>query len=678
MIACLGWKFDTSLFNDSAVPVLTKGEKYPIITPGYESVNNEGMYFVGAASHSIDAGVAAGGFIHGYRYTSRASHRMHEEMKSIFPDELRTSWPFHILQTCSNSANEERLGLIDRLVTRIQSRLNHASGIYQMFNGYLQDVIIYEPVEHAHLRPRKYASCDNTDDDVSLPWFDSGDPVEYATRGWIDGIMSKSENISGIKAFYFEEIPIHAVPYLVRRWVYRLFSRPLLDRGICDEVTDWKRSMDCILDFYNGIRYSTIYLEYSHELSVADGTRDPFMTERVTGSRDRPQDSGFLHPRMRTYDSRIEDEEGFTTLELEKLQQKGVRSPQKFNSPSHVEDNRTSVEEDAKFDAYYGERDVTSRSDSVSEAIMEDFSAEFYTYWKATRPLQRFLLESFRRHALVCALSVKSKRDRYQVIGDDFILEGVGQVLLAHDVDSQFYLLRHPEKLRTHSLSNQSRIFFDKGASALWPCTGSSAVAFRKRFFGFAPGFSRRRSRRDFTRVGDCNWNVYLFLCMYLLCLLQITNSLYGVTLVLSGSGGMTSDIFPLTRHLSERLPELVIHLITCDDFSASQPPFRQMTNQSTNETLVQVWLSTHPTLVVNMENLEVDVPQFYCDQSESIFLSCGEHCSYKWFSNFVDSQVEEIEENPQNQDILDALIVPAADYLRTNCLSEEIYSDVL
>jgi hypothetical protein len=61
--------------------------KYPVMTAEYESANVPGLYFAGTLAHGKDHLKSAGGFIHGFRYTTRAlfriletkRHRMHVE-----------------------------------------------------------------------------------------------------------------------------------------------------------------------------------------------------------------------------------------------------------------------------------------------------------------------------------------------------------------------------------------------------------------------------------------------------------------------------------------------------------------------------------------------------------------------------------------------------------------------
>eukprot|EP01138_Halocafeteria_seosinensis_P004227 gb/GECG01004323.1/.p1 GENE.gb/GECG01004323.1/~~gb/GECG01004323.1/.p1 ORF type:complete len:1199 (+),score=106.52 gb/GECG01004323.1/:1-3597(+) len=658
VIACLGWKFDTSLFNESALPALDKMEKFPIITPRYESVNNEGMYFVGTASHSIDVRVAAGGFIHGFRYTARALHRIDEEMRSIDVGELQTIWPFHVIQPKRILHGATQPSLLDRLVTRIQNRLNHASGLYQMFNGHLQDVILFEPVEHAELDPEGYFFRTPEDDNVMLPWFHSGDPVEQLTRAWADGELSKSlDYFSGIRAFYFEDVPCHAVPYLVRRWAYRLFGNALFRRGVCTEAPDLASEIDCVLRQYNGVRYSTIYLEYSSEWSIANGSRDPFKPERVLGSNDRPEDSGFLHPRMRTYDTMKEDGEGFTTTILEQLQRNGVRPPKKPESPSYTEATGDAARDT---EGMYASMDVRDRNHVISEAIFEDFSAEFYTYWKATRPLQRYFIETLRRHCLIYFLDKMSYLSG-NVESDipDNLINGAAQVFFAHDIGSQVFLLDNPGSPHAVARSNRTHMIAEAVGNVHWPCKGDIAFILRSQVFGMASGFSRRRSRRDLTKL---------------------SNSLRGVTAVVSGEGDMTEEIYYLALQMSAKLPEIPMFLLGCNAFLLEGPPFRvPVVEHPSNATAIEVWLNRQKVLTLDLGELEIDTPSFECSDGDptSTVLSCSNQCNPDVFSNIVDSRIARVGDDPSNATVIEQIVLPSMRYLIRYCLSEDSYADI-
>lgn len=49
--------------------------KFPALNGRWESLNVSGLFFAGSASHSRDHKRAAGGFLHGFRYTARSLYR---------------------------------------------------------------------------------------------------------------------------------------------------------------------------------------------------------------------------------------------------------------------------------------------------------------------------------------------------------------------------------------------------------------------------------------------------------------------------------------------------------------------------------------------------------------------------------------------------------------------------
>ncbi|KAM4881006.1 FAD-dependent oxidoreductase domain-containing protein 2 [Thomomys bottae] len=124
VIRCLGWKFDFSIFNQSLRLSSGSefGKKYPLIRASYESKGSRGLFILGTASHSVDYRKSAGGFIHGFRYTVRAVHRLleHRHHGVAWPS---TQYP------------------ITQLTSSIVRRVNEASGLYQMF-GVLADIIL--------------------------------------------------------------------------------------------------------------------------------------------------------------------------------------------------------------------------------------------------------------------------------------------------------------------------------------------------------------------------------------------------------------------------------------------------------------------------------------------------------------------------------------------------------
>uniref|UniRef100_A0A1A8QS42 FAD-dependent oxidoreductase domain containing 2 n=1 Tax=Nothobranchius pienaari TaxID=704102 RepID=A0A1A8QS42_9TELE len=124
VIRCLGFRFNFSIFDGSARPPNSENAKgrLPGVTAWYEGKKTPGLFVLGTASHSRDYRSSAGGFIHGFRYTARAVHRVLEHRYHANP------WPSTKLLTT-------------QLLSWILKRVGEASGPYQMFEV-LGDVIL--------------------------------------------------------------------------------------------------------------------------------------------------------------------------------------------------------------------------------------------------------------------------------------------------------------------------------------------------------------------------------------------------------------------------------------------------------------------------------------------------------------------------------------------------------
>ncbi|CAG0916793.1 unnamed protein product [Notodromas monacha] len=123
VISCLGWKFDGSfLHEDSQQIPFGKAPKYPAIRYDYQSWVTRDLYFAGTNSHSVDFRKAAGGFIHGFRYTARALHKILEYRYHGIP------WPAKTFP-------------VTQLLNMLVKRINEAPGTYQMVS-FLGDVVI--------------------------------------------------------------------------------------------------------------------------------------------------------------------------------------------------------------------------------------------------------------------------------------------------------------------------------------------------------------------------------------------------------------------------------------------------------------------------------------------------------------------------------------------------------
>lgn len=128
VLRCTGFKFDRSIFAKDVRPNKARASsKYPAIKGNYESTKNNDMFFTGTATHSLDFRKSAGGFIHGFRYTTRALARLLE-------------WRNHGVHWPSVTLH------IKDLMNYLLKRLNEASGTYQMFSA-LTDVIVFRGSE---------------------------------------------------------------------------------------------------------------------------------------------------------------------------------------------------------------------------------------------------------------------------------------------------------------------------------------------------------------------------------------------------------------------------------------------------------------------------------------------------------------------------------------------------
>jgi thioredoxin reductase len=68
VIACIGFKFDNSIFADDIRPQLRHFDKFPAMTGEWESENVDGLFFAGTIMQSRDYKKTMSGFIHGFRH----------------------------------------------------------------------------------------------------------------------------------------------------------------------------------------------------------------------------------------------------------------------------------------------------------------------------------------------------------------------------------------------------------------------------------------------------------------------------------------------------------------------------------------------------------------------------------------------------------------------------------
>ncbi|GGO13416.1 pyridine nucleotide-disulfide oxidoreductase [Microbispora rosea subsp. aerata] len=124
VIVCTGFRFDASIFAPECRPELTINDRFPALTPAFESVNVPDLHFAGTITQSRDFKRGTSGFIHGFRYGVRALHRILEARHHGVP------WPGRELPADP-----------DALAAAVLERVNRSSALWQQF-GVLADVIV--------------------------------------------------------------------------------------------------------------------------------------------------------------------------------------------------------------------------------------------------------------------------------------------------------------------------------------------------------------------------------------------------------------------------------------------------------------------------------------------------------------------------------------------------------
>ncbi len=141
VLACTGFRFDASVFDESCRPRLTVKDRFPAQTEAWESVNVPGLHFAGTITQVRDFKKSTSGFIHGFRYAVRALHKILERTYE------QTPWP------------AEKLDATPEAVTdAIIARVNRTSALWQQF-GFLADVVTVDATKARY------------HDEVPVDWF---------------------------------------------------------------------------------------------------------------------------------------------------------------------------------------------------------------------------------------------------------------------------------------------------------------------------------------------------------------------------------------------------------------------------------------------------------------------------------------------------------------------------
>ncbi|WP_029901192.1 NAD(P)-binding domain-containing protein [Nocardia brasiliensis] len=127
VIVATGFRFDASIFAPECRPELAINDRFPAQTPAWESTTVPGLYFAGTITQERDFKQSTSGFIHGFRYGTRALHRILEQRHH------QRVWPHRELGTAAADIGEA-----------ILERVNRTSALWQMF-GFLGDLVTVGP-----------------------------------------------------------------------------------------------------------------------------------------------------------------------------------------------------------------------------------------------------------------------------------------------------------------------------------------------------------------------------------------------------------------------------------------------------------------------------------------------------------------------------------------------------
>jgi len=126
VIVCTGFRFDAGIFDAECRPGLTIADRFPALTPAYESIDVPDLYFAGTITQSRDFKRGTSGFIHGFRYGVRALHRVLEHRYH------GAAWP-------SRGVPAEP----GELAAAVLERVNRSSALWQQF-GLIGDAIVFD------------------------------------------------------------------------------------------------------------------------------------------------------------------------------------------------------------------------------------------------------------------------------------------------------------------------------------------------------------------------------------------------------------------------------------------------------------------------------------------------------------------------------------------------------
>lgn len=126
VIYCGGFKPNTTFLDASSIK-LEKGQNdFPVLTPYFESVSCNNLYFIGAQSQQHDYKHGTSAFIHGFRYNCRLLYQ-------------------HISSTFEQRSSEN----LDHMINNAMRQMNISSALLHRFDTFSDYILFYKPAAAA-------------------------------------------------------------------------------------------------------------------------------------------------------------------------------------------------------------------------------------------------------------------------------------------------------------------------------------------------------------------------------------------------------------------------------------------------------------------------------------------------------------------------------------------------
>ncbi|RKT55379.1 NAD(P)-binding domain-containing protein [Saccharothrix australiensis] len=225
VIACTGFRFDASVFDEGCRPALVIDDRFPEQTSAFESTTVPGLYFAGTLTQQRDFKKSTNGFIHGFRYGVRALHRI---LAARHHDE---PWPATDLPASPEA-------VADAVVARV----NRSSGLWQQFSvlgdvvtvagggaRYAEEVPVayladggLGPAGHRFVTTLEYGPDHDRVDpfDVSVPRVAENDAANAARASYLhpvvrhyrDGALAATHHLAENLENHWDLPPVHQQP----------------------------------------------------------------------------------------------------------------------------------------------------------------------------------------------------------------------------------------------------------------------------------------------------------------------------------------------------------------------------------------------------------------------------------------------------------------------------------